>query len=424
MKHYDALEMVIENLTSSLLKNSFYLMLTTLTGAGSGFFFWFICAKFYSPEEIGLAAAIISAMGILSVLSRMGLDIGVIRYLSDEEDKNGMINSCLSSTLLASTVVTFIFLQGVHYFSPKLEIIRNDFFLLIIFIVVTIANSLLVTQGNIFSALRSAKYSFLQNLVAVLRIIILPLLIAWGLNGIYLSYGVGIFSAAVLGNYYILKVLASYKPTFSLKHEILGRIIRFSFGNYIATIFEAVPNFLLPLLVLNILGAEQNGYFYISWSLSAVLLMIPRSTTMSLFAEGSFQSEKYKNHFLKSTLFIFVTLIPSICIFYIYSENILAIFGIDYAENAVELLQLFSVATIPYAINMLYITTRRIQKKVIEVICVYGFVGIFSIIGGNFLIAYYGLIGVAIAWALGNGIVAVIVSIIIYKDIFLKSSVF
>jgi O-antigen/teichoic acid export membrane protein len=95
-----------------------------------------------------------------------------------------------------------------------------------------------------------------------------------------------------------------------------------------------------------------------------------------------------------------------------FSENMLAFFGNDYSENASELLKIFSITSIPYTINLFYITTKRIQKEVINIICVYAFIGLFTIIGGYYLVSYYNLIGIALAWGIANGIIAIFISII------------
>ena len=64
-----------------LFKNAYFLMFSSLTSAGSGFFFWLIAARFYSTADIGLASAIISAMGLISMLSLLGFDISLVRFL-------------------------------------------------------------------------------------------------------------------------------------------------------------------------------------------------------------------------------------------------------------------------------------------------------------------------------------------------------
>ena len=58
-----------QHLNDPLYKNAYFLMLSSVTSAGAGFFFWLIVARFYSTEEVGLASAIIAAMGLISMFS-------------------------------------------------------------------------------------------------------------------------------------------------------------------------------------------------------------------------------------------------------------------------------------------------------------------------------------------------------------------
>lgn len=398
----------------SLIKNSLYLMLSTIFGASSGFLFWYFGAKFYSVENVGLAAAIASVIGLISLFSRCGLDIGIIRYLSNENDKNGMINSCLIVVSITSVILTCIFLLGIKMFSPELLFIRSNIFLSLLLIIFTTSNSLFLTQSNVFASLRSAQYSFFQTLIATLRIILIPLLITWQITGIYVSYGLGPLMASIFGNLSIYKVYSSYKPAFVIKKKILSKMFHFSLGNYIATIFEGAPSFLLPLVVINILGAEQNAYFYIAWSISGILLMVPKATSMSLFAEGSNKITEFKRNYFKALLFVFIIQGLLLLLLYIFGKNVLYLFGSLYVENASEILWVFSIASIPYSVIVFYVTTKRIQKSNFEVVIIYSFIGLFSIIGGYYFMQEYGLIGVAISWIIANTIPATFILIFQY----------
>jgi len=57
-----------KHLSNPLFKNAYFLMLSSLTSAGSGFF-WLIAARFYSAVNVGIASAIISATGLISMPS-------------------------------------------------------------------------------------------------------------------------------------------------------------------------------------------------------------------------------------------------------------------------------------------------------------------------------------------------------------------
>ena len=76
-----------KHLSDPLFKNAYFLMFSSLTSAGSGFFFWLIAARFYSTADIGLASAIISAMGLISMLSLLGFDCFSAKALNNLDVK-------------------------------------------------------------------------------------------------------------------------------------------------------------------------------------------------------------------------------------------------------------------------------------------------------------------------------------------------
>jgi len=79
-----------------LYKNAYILMAREAATAVLGLVFWIVVARFYHPAEVGMAAALISAMGLLIVFSKLGLGFSLMRYLPKEEDKKSMINTCLT----------------------------------------------------------------------------------------------------------------------------------------------------------------------------------------------------------------------------------------------------------------------------------------------------------------------------------------
>jgi O-antigen/teichoic acid export membrane protein len=64
----------------SLYRNALYLMVYYLATGLTGFLFWAVTARLYPAEEVGLASSVISAMGLLALLSTLGLDYGIIRF--------------------------------------------------------------------------------------------------------------------------------------------------------------------------------------------------------------------------------------------------------------------------------------------------------------------------------------------------------
>ena len=394
-----------------LFKNSYYLMAATLFTAGAGFFFWIFAARLYTVEAVGLGSAIMSATWLLSILSALGFDIGLIRYLPEEKDKSRMINSCLTISALAALLLALVFILGLQIWSPALMSLREHTFYGAAFVLFTITITLLGLQTNVFVAFRQAKYSFIQGSVAMLRIVLLPFLIIFGAFGVYLSVGLATAIALLVGNMLILKVFSGYRPVLAINKKVIRVMIHYSFGNNVANIFYFLPVAVLPLLVLAVLGEEVTAYFYVAWKISSVLLMVPFATSTSLFAEGSFSPDVLRQNVIKSLKFIFVLLIPAIMGIFIFGRYVLLLFGAAYAENAFEVLLILSLASIPHAMIMVYVAIKRVKKETMPVIYVYGAVAVLTLIGSCVVIQEMGLIGIGISWIFGNGLVAVAVGI-------------
>jgi len=83
----------------SFYRNAVYLMLSSGVTAALGFVFWILAARFYSASDVGLASAIISAAGLLALLSTLGLNYGLIRFLLIQV-RSRILLSTLPSPLL------------------------------------------------------------------------------------------------------------------------------------------------------------------------------------------------------------------------------------------------------------------------------------------------------------------------------------
>ncbi|NQE44424.1 hypothetical protein C5S31_00195 [ANME-1 cluster archaeon GoMg2] len=120
--------------------------------------------------------------------------------------------------------------------------IRENKFLFLLFVLFTAAASLTNLQiGGVFVGFRKTEYVFVQNLAILIRIVIVPFLVAFGAFGIYVSYGLTPILAFVPGIFLILKVYPSYKPIPEIKKGVVRDIFHFSLGNYLAKIGEELP---------------------------------------------------------------------------------------------------------------------------------------------------------------------------------------
>src|SRR4051794_14899676 len=63
-----------------LVNNAVFQMLSTGGMAVAGFVFWTLCARIYTPAQVGQGTALISASGLLGLATLLGLNTTLIRY--------------------------------------------------------------------------------------------------------------------------------------------------------------------------------------------------------------------------------------------------------------------------------------------------------------------------------------------------------
>jgi O-antigen/teichoic acid export membrane protein len=304
-----------------------------------------------------------------------------------------------------------IFIAGIELWSPSLIIIRENKLLLLLFVVFTAIAPLHGLQSSgVFVGFRKTEYSFFQTIAIFVRLAIVPFLVAFGTLGIYASYGLTPVLAFGLGIFLTSRIFP-YKLIPAVKRKIVNDIFHFSSGNYLARIFEMSPTFILPIMVINLLGAETNAYFFIAWQISMLLLAVPRFTSMSLLAEGSYNREELRINMKRAAKFIFLILGAAIIGIVFFGKYLLWIFGEGYAENSFDVLRILVISSLPFAVNSLYASIKRIQKEVKPLIYVYATVSIITVLASYMLIQSLGIVGVGYSWFMANVVVAGVVGL-------------
>jgi len=402
-----------ELLRVSLYRNAGYLMLASGVNSLAGFVFWAVAARLYPAEGVGLAAAAISAIGLLALLSTLGMDYGLIRFLPGSGDKaKNILNSCFTLSGLVSVALAVIFLAGLKLWSPALLRIQQNPVFFISFVIFAMAAVYRVFAERTFIAGRRAGFALTQGLVfTLLRFIpLVALAPLFNVFGIFASWGIGLGLAVIVSIPFLIpRVQPGYRPAPKIDRKSIGNMMHFSFANYGANIFWAIPILCLPLMVVNLLGAEANAYFYVGWALGYLLVSIPVTVSFSLFAEGS-HSEEQLGHNIDRSLRLLLVLVPVIAIVFLAGERVLALFGSAYAENATTLLWVLAVSAIPVGLNHTYFTVKRVQKRMRGAIGLSAFIAVVTMVLSYLLLPRVGIIGAGISWLIPQAIVAVAVT--------------
>ena len=417
----DALSLVLSRekqkqlLETSLYRNGLYLVITNLAGPVTSFFYWILVARFYSTNAVGLGSATSSIVTLLGLFSTLGFEFGLVRYLSNAgHNSNRMVNTSLTIGSITAFAFSSIFLAAIMVFSPALEPLRQNPVYITSFIIFTVITTITVLIGNVFIAERHANFTMTTVMISnILELSLISLFILFmrSFEGILVAMVTsGTIALVVSMMFFLPKTLPDFRPVPTINRSVVNEMIRFSFTNYISNMLLTFTIYVLPIMVVNVLGAEANAYFFISWTTGGVLGTISLATTTSLFAEGSFDEKKLVSDIWRCLKMTYIILIPSAAIVFTLSDKLLLIFGIAYSLKGTTLLRIVSIASLPLALNFMYISILRIQKKSMALILLTLFIAILTLTIAYILLPRIGITATGIGWLVSQSLVAVFVA--------------
>ena len=396
-----------------LYSNALFLMGAGVFSSLIGFVFWLVAARFYPDEAVGLASALISAMGLAVSFSKLGLEQGLVRFLKrHSEDSKAIINTVFTVGLLASVTAALIFIAGLDLWSPALLFIRENPLYLCAFVFFCAVSSLNTFSDHSFIASRRSGFVVASGLIFGILKVILAIVLASFLTSfsIFASWGIGMTAALIISIFIFLPIAQrGYRFAITIKKKVLSEMLGYSFANYLSVLLWGAPGLIFPLMVVNLLGAESNAYFYIGWAVSNVIVMIPQSVTTSLLAEGSYDEANLKTHILRSLKIIFLLLVPAVVAVLLLADKLLWLFGTQYSASATELVRIMTLAVLPLAVNILYLNIKRVQKDLKMIVGMPAFIAVISIVLALILLPRIGFNGVGIAWLAAQACCAVVI---------------
>lgn len=396
----------------SLYRNAIYLMINSGLTAILGFVFWIVVARLYPPKSVGLSSALISMVGLLSFTGTLGLGFGIIRFLPSSSDKARFLNSSFTASFLASVVVTLVFLVGLPLWPSKLMFGQENPFFVVAFIVFVVATAFYNILIQVFISFRRAEFTLVNGIIfgSLAIALVVALATTFRTFGIFVSWGIAMaVSAAVNLFFFCPQVLYRYRPLPCFQRRITNEMIRFCFANYVGQILWNLPTWILPPMIVILIGAEANAYFYVTWGIAVFLLSIPTTTSLSFFAEGSHREGRLGTDLKRSLKLVTFLLIPVIIIVFLFGKKFLLLFGREYSERGTYLLYILALATAPASINFLYLGVVRVEKRIEEIIFISSAIALGTLVLSYLLLPHLGIPGAGIGWLTSQTMVALVV---------------
>jgi O-antigen/teichoic acid export membrane protein len=347
----------------SLFRNASLLIMSTAIMSVLGFGFWLFVAHLYSPEQVGVASALISISTLLSSLSMFGLDSGLIRFLPGSKNQSRDINTALLTVGGLAALAAVAYLTIAQIFDLDIAdafLWGGGWLLFTLIIVVATLNSL---TDAVFIANRKAEYHTIVYAVFGLVKLLLPIgLVGLGWLGIFAAYAVAALVALVLSFYYMVRV-AGYRVSSPPDWGLIQSARKYSFNNYVGTLLAGIPAQLMPLIIIQRLGAAQAAYFAMSVTMANLLYVAPSSVAQSLLAESAHQPGQRAQHVRRAIKMLALILIPAVFLAIVIAPYLLGIFGPQYARGSTLLFQVLALGTFFVAVSSVCNTVLNVEHR-------------------------------------------------------------
>lgn len=379
-----------------------------------GFFFWWMAARFFTPEAVGLSASAIAAMVFLGRIAQVGLGTTLIGELPRMRAGRRRL---MSTALLATTGIGFaigaLFAIFASILAPPLEVIGGDPLRVAIFAAGVSLTASAAVLDQILIGLLKGGVQLVRNLIFSVGKLafLLP-------AGLWLVMdGLTIYGAWVAG--ILLSLLFMGALVFRRGHAggwrpfVWHRIARLARGatmHHLVNVARFAPDSILPILVTTLLSGADNAAFYVALLLSNYVTLVGQSATLTLFAVGARAPDDLWRQLRTTMALAAVAAVGGCLFFWLAGEQILGLFGAEYAQTAYPAIALLALRGLPILVKDHWVAIQRIRRGMgIAAILTWAAAGLevgLAVIGT--LVA--GLEGLAIGWLIALTIEAVILA--------------
>lgn len=391
-----ALARLSKHARDPLYANGIALVANAGLSAALGFVFWMVAARRFNADALGIGAAIVSAATLAALVGKAGFDAAVIRFGPSKEPRalRLLLLRASLATVGLTTLVALCVLALATLGVPALAALRSPAYAAG-FVLLAVGTSFAWILDALFIAEQRADGVLLRNLAFNFVKIGVPLLIAfeWGGRAVPLAWGVGLVASLAVALTLLPRVLARHVPTGQPPQRgAFGYAMR----NYTLNLSEFLPGLVLPLLVLQGLGAEENARFFLAWTIATVAFLASKAIAQSAFA-ALVRGGKARAALAKGLTLSALLLGPVALAMYAGAPLLLGLFGEHYVASA-GLLRILALSIPPIVVLNLYLAYLKARDVGWE-LTLLPMVSLVALLAAMpYALAWGGTLGVGWAW--------------------------
>ncbi len=381
--------------------HSSHLILSKMLFAVSGVLFWWIAAKLYSVESIGIGSVLISVSSLLVFMSSLGFNSTFVRVLPQDKERAKTVGTLFVFSLFLLILFGIVFILGVSFFPSKRQIFTSYPFAFVFLLLVVVMQIFGLLDG-IYISLNLTSLVLIKGVIQnFLRIGVLFSLVYFGGFGIFSSNCLAAIFAIIVSFIFFIQKKPSFKIDFKPNFSILRKYLPFSLVNFLNALSFSLVGMIAPIVILFLYSKREAGLFYIPWMVFSTYCSFILSVNSVFLMEASY-GENVKVLFRKALPLSFGLGMIGFLVFFFRSSYILSIFKKDFSVYSSGVLKVLFSSIFFFITNQTYITILNIRKEVVNV----GKISIFILLGivifALLFMPKLKVIGIAYSWLFAN----------------------
>lgn len=386
----DRLQRVVKR-NGDLLGNSTALMATSVMTSLLGFVYWWVAARQFPAEAVGVASAAISAMTLIGTLGMFGMGTLLISELPRSKDGQWtLISTCVTVAAIASTIGSVVYVFLALFVIPGLRASLDSPLGIVLLVVATGLNGALLVLDEGLVGLLAGHLQLLRNAYfAVGKLVFIAVLAALPVA----ANGADLLATWLAGM--ILSLLLIALPLHSRRGHstirpnlpVLRGLARRAMDHNLLNIALFLPRICLPLVVTSVVSTRATAAFYTAWMVMAFLAMIPGSIATTLFAVASGDMAGLRSKVRLGLVMALGAGVPLSLGIALFARPLMGLFGRDYEATAGAALSILALTYAGTAIRQFYVAISRVSQRTRQ---------------ASFLAVAIGVIELSAAWEGGH----------------------
>jgi O-antigen/teichoic acid export membrane protein len=399
-------------LADPMLRNGHALIFSAGLTQAIGVLYWVVAARSYPAAVVGRNSAAIAITLFLAGIAELNMMSTLVRFLPTSGARSArFILTVYAASAAVAIAVGFAFLILIPRVEPELEFLRSTPFLALWFVMSIATGAIFVLQDSALTGVRAAQFVPVENAVfsLVKLALMIPLVSLLPASGMYVAWTAAFALSVIPTNAYLFgraiprhlrrTQAAARPPRF---REIRSYLIPDSAAGF----FLMASTALLPLMIIDRLGATAAGHYALAWMIGYALYLVSLNMGSSLVVETAADQSDLRERCLRSMTHLAKLLVPVVALIVVAAPYILTLFGPGYARADVGVLRLLALSALPALITNTAISVTRSQRRMGVVAAIQVCICVIAWGLSALLMGPLGITGVGAAWLIAQTVTA------------------